>query len=283
MTKKERIIVPIIGIALLAVFTFADLPISMALFTKNLFGRVLEVVGELPFTFFAIFAFALLFRFRGKKSRGVYVGLGILFALLAALFAAMGGFMCWNYLHENGVPLPQPFAILIALALGGGAMLLSRCVPQDKKRESVTFAIIAIIYFVSVIVIMNVVKGVWGRMRIREMTDPLTQFTRWYVITPRGGFNNAYASFPSGHAMNAAGSILLCLLPSFMPALAGKETVLKVIAYVWMVLVAFSRVIMGAHFASDVTVGILLSLLLFEVVRTIVCNKRKIEMPKGAA
>ena len=65
MTKKERIIVPIVGAALLLVFTFTDLPISMALYTKNLFGRIFEVVGELPFAFFATFAFVLLFRFHG--------------------------------------------------------------------------------------------------------------------------------------------------------------------------------------------------------------------------
>lgn len=283
MTKKERIIVPIVGAVLLLVFTFTDLSISMALYTKNLFGRIFEVVGELPFAFFATFAFVLLFRFRSKKSKGISILLGIVFGLLAALFSLMGGFMSWNYLRENIEGAPQFLALLIAALLCGGAVLLARCVPREKAREAVTFAIIAIVYFLAVIIIMNVIKGVWGRMRIREMTDPLAQFTRWYVITSRGGFDNAYASFPSGHAMNAAGSILLCLLPSFVRGLAGKETLMKVIAYVWMGLICLSRVIMGAHFASDVTVGVLLSLLIFEVVRTIVCKKRKIKMPEGAA
>lgn len=283
MTKRERLIVPAVGLSLLAIFTFADLPISMALFTKNLFGRVLEVLGEIPFAFFALFAFVLLFKFRSRKSRAAGALLGIVFGLLAVLFAAMGGFMCWNYLHENIPGAPVALVPVIAIVLLCGAVLLSRRVPAANARAAVTFAIIAIIYFVSVIVIMNVVKSVWGRMRIREMTDPLVQFTRWYVITPRGGFNNAFASFPSGHAMNAAGSILLCLLPSFVTGLAGKEALLKTIAYVWMALVACSRVVMGAHFASDVTAGILLSLLLFEIIRTIVCKARKLKMPENAA
>lgn len=283
MTKKERIIVPAVGVVLLAIFTFTDLPISMALFTRNSFGRVFEVVGELPFTFFAIFAFTLLYRFRSQKSRGASIALGIVFWLFTALFSLMGGFMCWNYLHENIAGAPQWIAIVIAAVLCVGAVLLARGVPLENARAAVTFAIIAIIYFAAVIVIMNVVKGIWGRMRIREMTDPLVQFTRWYVITPRGGFDNAFASFPSGHAMNAAGSILLCLLPAFVPGLAGKEALMKTIAYIWMALVAASRVVMGAHFASDVTVGVLLSLLIFEIIRSIVCKKRKIQMPKGAA
>lgn len=279
MRTRERITVAAVGAALLAVFTFTDLPISMALFTRNIFGRIFEVVGELPFAFLAVFAFALIFRFRSKKNKAVSVVLGILFGLLTVLFAVMGGFMTWNYLQENIEGAPQFIAYIATLAIVAGAVLLARCVPAENRRNAVSFALIAIIYFILVIVIMNLVKGFWGRLRIREMTDPLNEFTRWYVITARGGFNNIYASFPSGHAMNAAGTILLGLLPSFMPALYGKEKLMKGIAYAWMLINGICRVNMGAHFASDVTVGILLSLLIFEVVRTIVCKARKTKLP----
>ena len=112
-------------------------------------------------------------------------------------------------------------------------------------------------------------------MRFREMTDPLTQFTPWCQICSRGGFSDIYASFPSGHSMNSAAIILLLLFPEFMPQLEGKKTLLRVIVYVWAVLVGSSRVMMGAHFASDVTVGILLSLALFELIRIIVYKIRK--------
>lgn len=281
MTKKERIIVPIVCVALLGVFTFTDLAFSMALFSKNLFGRFFEVVGELPFAFFSVFAFALLFKFRTRISKSAGIVTGIVFGLLAALFSVMGGFMTWNYLHENIENAPQFIAVIFAAALLAGAYLLARRVPKEKSREAITFAIIVIIYFVAVIVIMNLLKTIWSRMRIREMTDPITQFTRWYIITDHAGFDNAMASFPSGHAMNAAGTILLCLLPSFLQGLSGKVTLMKIIAYVWMVLIGISRVIMGAHFASDVVVGIMLSLILFEVIRVIICNARKTKLPYG--
>lgn len=273
----------LVGAALLTIFTFTDLAISMAVYGKNIFGQIFEVIGEVPFAFLAIFAFALLFRFRSKKSKAISIVLGIVFGLLTALFSTLGGFMTWNYLHENIAGAPQFIAIIIALALGVAAVLLSRTVPQEKQREAITFALIAIIYFISVIVVMNVIKGAWGRMRIREMTDATTQFTRWYVITPRGGFDNVYASFPSGHAMNAAGCILFCLLPSFVPGLRGKESILKIAAYIWIVVIGIGRVMMGAHFASDVTVGALLSLLMFEVIRTIVCALRKNKIPEDTA
>ena len=278
MSKKEKIIIPIIGLILLSIFTFTDLQISQALFTKNIFGRFFEVIGELPFAFMAVFGFALLFRFRSRKNKVISILLGILYGIFSLLFSVMGGFMAWNYLHENVEGVPQPIAFLFTILILVAAYFLTRLVPKEKAKEAVTFAVVAVFYFIAVIIIMNVLKGIWGRMRIREMTDPITEFTRWYVITNRGGFNNIYASFPSGHSMNAAGTILLCLFPTFIPKLQGKEFSLKIICYSYMVLCAISRVVMGAHFASDTTMGILLSLLIFEVVLTIVCKIRKTQL-----
>lgn len=50
------------------------------------------------------------------------------------------------------------------------------------------FAATALIYFLLVIIVMNVLKMAWGRMRFREMTDPAVEFTRWYQICGRGIF-----------------------------------------------------------------------------------------------
>ncbi len=282
MSKQEKIIIPIIGIILLSIFTFTDLQISQTLFTKNLFGRIFEVIGELPFTFIAVLGFMLLFRFRSRKNTAVSILLGIIYGIFTLLFSIMGGFMSWNYLHENIAGAPQALAFLFTAIILIAAYFLIRLVPAENAKEAVTFAIIAIFYFIVVIIVMNTLKGMWGRMRIREMTDPITEFTRWYVITNRGGFNNIYASFPSGHSMNAAGTIAFSLLPSFIPNLKNKEKLIKIICYVYMILCAISRVVMGAHFASDTTAGILLSLLIFEIVRTIVCKIRKNKIPKNS-
>lgn len=49
------------------VFTFTDLQTSLAIAKKPGWARVLEVVGEMPFTTLTIAACALLFRFRTRK------------------------------------------------------------------------------------------------------------------------------------------------------------------------------------------------------------------------
>lgn len=269
MAKTERRIVYAGGLALLAVFTFTDLQISMAVATKPVWARVFEVVGEIPFTTLTIAACAMLVRFRTRKNPVLgalcVVGAGALFALCSL----MGGFMTYNYLTDNLGALPGFWIAVFALLMAAAGIGIACAVPAENRSKALRYAAVALLYFVLVIVIMNSIKTVWGRMRFREMTAPLEQFTRWYQIVPRGGFNNIYASFPSGHSMNSAGVILLMLLPPMIPALRGREKLLHACVYVWCTVVGISRVFMGAHFASDVTVGILLSLTIFEVLRAI--------------
>lgn len=273
MAKKERWIVFAVGIVLLALFTFTDLQISMAVATKPLWARVFEVVGEIHFTTLTIAACAILFRFRTRKNMGLNILCAVGTGALFLLFSLMGGFMTYNYLTDNLGEISMVWMVLPALIMAAVGIWIARSVPAENRSKALRYAAVALLYFLLVIIIMNSLKTVWGRMRFREMTDPVAEFTRWYQIVPRGGFSNIYASFPSGHSMNSAGVILLMLLPPMIPALEGKERVLHALVYVWCAVVGISRVFMGAHFASDVTVGILLSLAIFEVLRAIFYRK----------
>jgi len=275
--KKERRIVFAAGLALLLIFTFTDLQISMAIAKKPAWARVFEVVGEIPFTTLTAAACALLFRFRTRKNTALNVlaaaGSGLLFTAIAA----MGGFMTYNYLRENLAHVSPVWAAVIGLAIAALGIGIARAVPEENRALALKYAATALLYFLLVILIMNSVKTVWGRMRFREMSDPVNEFTRWYQIVPRGGFNNIYASFPSGHSMNSAGVILLMLLPPMIPALKGREKLLHILVYVWCAVVGISRVFMGAHFSSDVTVGVLLSLAIFEVLRSVLYREEAYE------
>ncbi len=278
MKKRGILIFYGIGIALLLIFTFYDLQISMTISTKSLWARIFEVIGEIPIIVLAIFSCAALIRFRNKAKIWASIISIIGFGVLFVLFSAMGGFMIWNYLKDNvAIQLPAALGFILALFFAVSAVLLLRLVPEEKKKETITFAIITLLYFVAILVVMNSIKATWGRMRLREMTDPLTQFTPWYVITNRGGFSNIYASFPSGHSMNSAAVILLTLLPSLYPRLEKRKNTILVIVFAWFVLVGTSRIVMGAHFASDVIVGIMLSVTLFLGIKNIICKVRQID------
>lgn len=273
MGKQEKKIVFSIGIVLLLLFTFTDLQISMAVAVKPSIAKILEIVGEIPFTLLAACGSVLLVRFRDRKSIlkniAALIGGGVLFLL----FSFMGGFMTWNYISRNFGTIPTVLAAVIGLLVAAAAIGIAMQVPEENRKQALRYAATALLYFLIVIVIMNSLKTVWGRMRFREMTDSLNEFTRWYQICGRGKFDDAFASFPSGHSMNSAGVILMILLPDLIPALEGKEKMLRIFAYIWCVTIGFSRVLMGAHFASDVTVGVMLSLLIFEILYTFLYRK----------
>lgn len=273
MKRQEKTIVFLTGAILLLIFTFTDLQISMAVATKPAIAKVLEITGEIPFTLLAASGCAMLIRFRNRQSLfkniAALAGGGILFLL----FAAMGGFMTWNYLTRNIGEIPVFVAFVIGIILAVAAVWIAGRVPSENGQKALRYAATALIYFLLVILVMNSLKTIWGRMRFREMTEPLNEFTHWYQICGRGKFDDAFASFPSGHSMNSAGVILLILLPDFIPALQTKEKILRIFVYIWCVIVGFSRVLMGAHFASDVTIGVMLSFLLFEIVYTLVYKK----------
>lgn len=275
MTKKERrIVFPVVAVLLLVATVF-DLRISQAVYGKNLFSTVFEILGEAPIQFLALFGAATLLRFRSKKTKWVSGLLIAAYGILSAAFALLFGFATINYVNESiAHALPAIVSFVTALAGLAIAILLARAVPKERAREAVSFAIIAIVYLLLIVIMMNSIKSVWGRLRMREMLDPGREFTPWYEIHFRGGFDNRFASFPSGHTMNAAGVILITLLPTIFVTLKEKQILLHIVAYGWALVVGFSRVVAGAHFSTDVLFGILLSYALFEGTRAIVTKLR---------
>lgn len=266
MSKKEKTGIYIIGLALLSIFTFKDLAISNVLYTNNLYGRFFEMFGEFPFIFLVVFGSFILYKSIAKENIFKNKFLKGLYAFFVIILSVIGGTMIWVYVGDNLGYKPTLF--IIPLVVGGLIFLsniLYKKIPNEKKKEAIRYAFISIIYFIVVIFIMNLFKTIWGRLRLREMTDIANEFTPWYIRNFRGSFSNKFASFPSGHTMNSTGIILISLLPSFIPKLEGKEKHLRFFAYFWGLNVGLSRIIVGAHFASDVIVGFMLSILLFNL------------------
>jgi membrane-associated phospholipid phosphatase len=110
------------------------------------------------------------------------------------------------------------------------------------------------ISFILLVIILELtvktMKFTWGRVRFNSLSSD-AQFTEWYIINGKGT-KGSHQSFPSGHAMAA-----WFFLP-FLFLLKNKEMDKKIkILLVGTVLgfglfVGISRVLKGAHYASDV-------------------------------
>ena len=177
--------------------------------------------------------------------------------LFLGLSALMSGVLPFNYLELSLIPGFVLAVIYVVLVV-----LLVKRIPTQAYPQLRRAAWIGLLTFIVSMLAINLIKMGWGRMRFRAMEGTSDGFTPWYL--PQGfNSNEEFKSFPSGHVGNAALILFITLLPSFIPAWENHKAKLKFVAFSWVTLVALSRIVMGAHFLSDVTIGFVVTLLVF--------------------
>ena len=144
---------------------------------------------------------------------------------------------------------------------------------EESVNKMVMFAVAVLCVAALSNGLVAAVKGPVGRMRYRAMNceggqsiGGFDNFTRWYVTNGQHltkdemralfGTTDALKSFPSGHTCSA-GMVycLLMLLDVFNVKSKGKRAVSWIAAITYTGMVAVSRIIVGAHFFSDVLMG----------------------------
>lgn len=147
---------------------------------------------------------------------------------------------------------------------------------KDETLRSLLKFVAAFILLAAVAnLIIHFVKVPVGRMRYRAMNSALGQsmggfenFTPWYVMNGQPseevlaqfeavyGVTDAFKSFPSGHTCAAGMTYALIMLPD---VLKMKNKPLRALCWIFPVLftglVAVSRIMVGAHYFSDVLFG----------------------------
>ncbi len=189
--------------------------------------------------------------------------------------------------------------VVFAAVLAG---LILALLARVKKETAITLLKIAVILFaveLMYLAVVDAVKTPIGRMRFRTMNalGDFSYYTPWYVINgprnattlgiiiPSGGTpsseiligaaSDTCKSFPSGHTYGAAMSFALVCLPDLFERF--KKTYVKAICWiapaVYTFTVAICRIVVGAHFLSDVLVGGTLAFALVMILREVVILK----------
>lgn len=118
------------------------------------------------------------------------------------------------------------------------------------SKKSILFSRLSFkMFFFGYLLLVQPLKIFWGRIRFRDLAENYSNFTAWYF--PNGITGNQ--SFPSGHA--AMGFMMIALFVFLMDKSFYKRIILKGIILSWALAVCISRVVIGAHFASDVLFG----------------------------
>lgn len=253
----------IIGI-LLVVFAFTDMSISNAIYNpESKFGLIFEAVGEFPSAIIATFCTVSLMLTR-HKDKSIKYNLGTVGYIVLLIFVSfMAAMLPVNYLHGSKILIPILMAIYII-----ASYVIAKKYADTHKEELRRAAIVGLLTFVFVTISFNLIKLLWGRERYRHMiaTGSFAGYSMWFI--PQGfASGNEFMSFPSGHSANSAIMVWITLIPTFIVKLKKRKNWLIGFVGLWIVLVPVSRIVVGAHFASDVTMGVTITLVIFTLLK----------------
>jgi membrane-associated phospholipid phosphatase len=162
--------------------------------------------------------------------------------ILAALSLAINE--SWTFFNTN-----RNYFFLFAIIINILISLLFRKRYKFSKKSILFSRISFKMFFYGYLLIATPLKIFWGRIRFRDLAENYSDFTPWYW--PNGITGNQ--SFPSGHA--AMSFMMIVLFIFFMDKPFYKRIILKGLLISWGLAVCASRVVIGAHFTSDVLFG----------------------------
>ena len=231
------------------VFAFTDWRISQALYNPEAgWANFMEIYGQLPGAFVGFIGGSVLLALfkmqKTFKSIAGGIGLFILTFLASAMF--------WlDALGAQGGETNAPLALLLGLVMLILAVILLKRLPEEKLAAIKPAAKVAFsLMFIAGIVTVWAIKIPWGRWTYRDILEAgnTALFTPWYL--PQG--NNGHHSFFSGHTAMA-----FSVLPILLLVKKGNRArnILLAVLLLWGLIGAMSRIVVGAHFASDVLFG----------------------------
>lgn len=253
-------------IVLLALLAIGDIDYSISknlINKESVFGEFFNVLGEIPANFALLLGTTILYGARKRTSKVANLLKSFIAIPFMFLFSELTVIASVRYIYEfseGGFPKSAftmaAIAGLILFAISIYAVIRLDRTKFSKYRKQ---GLILILLVVSEILVVNVLKMIWARPRMRSITS-IDQFKHWYEIS--GPLNSEeFKSFPSGHTANA---FVMLAFSMFLPK--DRSKLIKgftAFAIIWGVCTAISRVILGAHFLSDVFVGGYITILLF--------------------
>ena len=278
MTKTRKIIY--VGVfaavaVLLVLGVFFDKSIANAMYQpENIMAIIMECAGIFPPFIFVSSAFIVLFLLiKQEDKRRILKKTLCGVAVVVSYF--LFGYFATEQLFTSVVP-----RLLVGV---GSAVLFSpitylvfRNSSEERlKRLAIFLVFAALVSVISSLISVNVIKYIWGRPRYREMMAAgdydLAAFTPWYQVN--GFILHGHHSFPSGHTCSATNLLVLCALGEVFPEAEEKKGTIAFICVVYIFAMAYSRMVLGAHFLSDVTGGFLVGFVTYAVTRYIYFDK----------
>ena len=284
---KTSLFIGVFGL-LVAIASLFDLQISQILATNglqsgtyystNFFGKFFEYIGSFPIFFLGAFA-CLVFMHHFYQFKDARRLLALLFLIIALGVLIYFYYETLKYVirfivlsHSIDEYMNTWWAMLIYFGLSVVTLVISvifyHKVKYEDNRKLFNFAYV-IIFTCVLYLVVSLIKGPIGRMRFRAMAligYDFSYYTPWFVVSDakeivQAAFpvvpNDGFKSFPSGHTFSAGVIYTLICLPDVFEKFNTKKwrILWYVIPVVYTGIVAISRIVVGAHFMSDVLFG----------------------------
>lgn len=257
----------LVTLALIAVGSFVDFPLSFALYdASNPFATFFAAYGAIPAPLGCVAAGTLFVcgHNREKRIAGTLQRIGGLLLLLA-------GVLLVCFLPALYLPVSPLLLAGVGLVLSAGTILVTCRLAKGADRAMILRVALAILLAILCeLLVVNFIKVCWGRPRMRlVVSHPEAYFFPWWkwgtvlkdALLATGVAADEFKSFPSGHTANATTMLLLGLIPYLKPQLQKYQKALVAFGFAWAAIVALSRILLGAHYLTDTTVGFLVGFL----------------------
>lgn len=254
--RNILIALTLIGMTGLILGSIYDLDINMRLYSRgNIYPTFFRLFGEIPMVLFIV-AFSINYLKINRNKNNVSIVLSIMALVLFPLISGMG---IPKYFDIHSIYAKISMMILYFLF----GYLISIKMKIENKDQFSIYALNVIIAVSIVVVLTEVMKLQWGRIRFNEMlkSGSFDKFTNWWTMNSNP-HTDTFKSFPSGHTSAAASTLILMYLPRFYK-FKKFEKLLIFLPVIWTILVYFSRILDGAHFLSDVSAGLLIATTVF--------------------
>ncbi len=265
LTRKFYIVSISIFIVLMGILAIGNLDytISEALVNQHsIIAQTGNLFGEFPAMFGMLLSVVLLYGGRRRDLKWWNILATIISGFFIFLFSYTLVMMPIRYLFEeavNGTPqIWKTINLVLAIILAIVAIYIAHTKGENFKQFKKHAWLLLVLIFSEVFVV-NIVKGIWARPRMRSISD-VSEFKHWYEIN--GWTNdNELKSFPSGHTANAFVALAYLIFIPYIKSIKMKNYLIFAVG--WGVFVSLSRVMIGAHFLSDVLVGSYITIFLF--------------------
>ena len=251
-----KLIIPIIiiWIVFAIIFGFTDLEISIAVVDENsvwgIFGRD---YGEMPGYGLIAIAISVLIGGYNDDIRKQKIPAYVIMAIGVILFILGIFFESQDLLLDGGI-------IFISLVL-----FVFLTYENNWKDYRNIATIITLLAVINPLIFVQITKFLCGRVRFRDLITPgFTNYTPWFL--PPGPTSSG-SSFPSGHTSMSFMFIPILILIRNLRWKNPIKAMLALLVIGWAVFVGLSRIVIGAHYASDVLfsggMAVLITILLY--------------------